>query len=167
MNIRAWFSFTRRSAAAGSKTTGFQQCFSSSALRDITSGDYYCLVRVWGHRWANNLGTTGCGRRHSQVGAVSLRRAGRANHNSSHRSTWLTGSGMGGLLSLALLAVMGIRLVFLRDQLYDGWRWRHHPPVEVAHAGPDREHSWHIDVWIIGQPFVCDCHAARGKRTVI
>ena len=74
---------------------------------------------------------------------------------------------MGGLLSLALLAVMGIRLVFFCDQLYDGWLWRHHPPVEVAHAGPDREHSWGIDVWTIGQPSVCDGHAAGGKRTVI
>jgi hypothetical protein len=74
---------------------------------------------------------------------------------------------MGGLLSLALLAVMGIRLVFFCDQLYHGWLWRHHPPVEVAHAGSNREHSWHIDVWIIGQPSVCDCHAACGKRTMI
>jgi hypothetical protein len=73
---------------------------------------------------------------------------------------------MGGLLSLAWLAVVGIRLVFFRDQ-YDGWLWRHYPPVEVAHAGPDREHSWNIDVWTSGQPSVCDRHAARGKRTVI
>jgi hypothetical protein len=74
---------------------------------------------------------------------------------------------MGGLLSLALLAVVGIRLIFFRDQLYDGWLWGHHPPIEVAHAGPNRERSWNIDVWTIGQPSVCDLHTVRGKRTVI
>ena len=32
---------------------------------------------------------------------------------------------------------------------------------------PDREHSCNVDVWTIGQPSVCDRHAARRKRTVI
>jgi hypothetical protein len=57
---------------------------------------------------------------------------------------------LGAFRSAALVvrftAALRIRLVFFCDQLYDGWLWRHHPPVEVAHAGPDREHSWHIDV---------------------
>jgi hypothetical protein len=43
---------------------------------------------------------------------------------------------MGGVLSLALLAVMGIRLVFFCDQLYDGWLWRHILPSKWRMLGP-------------------------------
>lgn len=52
----------------------------------------------------------------------------------------LIGSVVGGLLSVALLSVMGICLVLLAKQLCDGRLWRCTPPVGVAHIGAAGRH---------------------------
>ena len=99
-----------------------------------------------------------------EIEPVSFRGVSRAIYNSSDRFARTADSAVGELLSLALLPVLGIRVVLLCNQLRNSWVWRCDPPVEVADVRATREHHWRVVAWNIGKPLVFDRHAARRSR---
>lgn len=112
------------------------------------------LVAAWRNCPANHLHKARCGTRNLQAQPASLCRASRATYDGANRAAVFTGSIVGMLLSLALLLVMGIRVVFFGEQLRDGWLSRRRAAVTVAHAGPARKHHRCLDVRIFRKPSV-------------
>jgi hypothetical protein len=68
-----------------------------------------------GSRGARSVGTTGVGRRHAQNGHLSLRSIGCAIGNGGCRSARIGDSAVGDFLSLALLAIVGLGDLLLRE----------------------------------------------------
>src|ERR1700722_13131331 len=80
-NTRAWFSFTRHWAAAGSKARAFgRDPDFSSRYNGLLSGDAHSVVALW---WASGADLVGKkdGFRHLQTAARSLCRPRREDHS--------------------------------------------------------------------------------------
>ncbi len=90
-----------------------------------------------------------------ETGKVRVFRcAGHANHRSCHHSAWNRYSAVGELLSLAVPSVVGICVLFLREQLCHSGIRGCDPSVEVAAIRTTGKHGRHADGRCIHWPFV-------------
>ena len=78
-----------------------------------------------------------------------------------------TDPAMGRLLSRAMFPIVGIRLLFFGDQLFDCGVRRHCPPASLASAWTGRGDHGCLDVWNFRKCAVCHCGAAHRKRGAV
>ena len=70
-------------------------------------------------------------------------------HSRHHCLAYLADSSLGRVLPLALFFQLGVIVLFLGHQLFDGRLWRRHAPATLAHSGPSRERNGRDYVWYL------------------
>ena len=89
--------------------------------------------------------------RRSQTRADPFRSAHGAIDDCVHCLAHIRDSALGGVLSLALFSIVGVRVLFLDKQLCHRWLWRYRSSSNVANLGPGRKHHRRPDVRVVGE----------------
>ena len=92
---------------------------------------------------------------------TGLARGGGARSSCDSHLAWVTDSAVGQLLSLDIFSILGIRIVFLDWQLFDGRKRRSASSPDVANFGRGRKWHWRTDGWTLGKLHLCAYHRAR------
>ena len=72
---------------------------------------------------------------------------------------------MGQLLPLAMYAILGVLLLFLGHELFDGWLRRYHSAESLAYVGSSGKSYWRAHVWHLREHTICHCRTAGWKRS--